>query len=93
MLPLTISLKVNKIADNELWFGIEQRIKKVGFRHMESHEDRRFLKKIVINFNMIGKGSYEFWSEVNKNLNKKEKTEILNLFKIPSTMAHTYLKV
>jgi hypothetical protein len=62
-------------------------------RHLESFEDRKALKRIVNNFNSIGKGSYEFWSEVNKNLNKKDKTEILNSFKIPSTLAHTYLKV
>jgi len=84
---------VNKIADNELWFGIEQRVKKIDLRHLESNEDRRILRKIVYNFNLIGKGSYEFWSEINKNLTKKEKTEILNAFKVPSTFAHTYLKV
>jgi hypothetical protein len=73
ILPLIISLKVNKIADNEMWFGIEQRIKKTEIRHLDSHEDRRILRKIVYNFNLMSKGSYEFWSEVNKNLNKKEK--------------------
>lgn len=68
---MTISLKENKIADNELWFGIEQRLNQTNLRYTESHtEDRRALKKIVYNFNMIGKGSYEFWSEINKNLNK-----------------------
>lgn len=62
-------------------------------RHLDSFEDRKALKRIVNNFNTIGKGSYEFWSEVNKNLNKKDKIEILNAFKVPSTLAHTYLKV
>jgi hypothetical protein len=36
ILPLVISLKVNKIADNELWFGIEQRIKKINLRDIDS---------------------------------------------------------
>lgn len=33
VLSLTVSLKQNKIADNELWFGIEQKIKQINIRY------------------------------------------------------------
>jgi len=45
----------------------------MDLRNLDSHDERRLLKNIVYNFNMISKGSYEFWTEINKALGKKEK--------------------
>lgn len=56
-----------------MWFGIEQRIKKIDLRQIDYYEERRMLKKIVTNFNLISKGSYEFWTEIDKFLSKREK--------------------
>jgi hypothetical protein len=62
---LTDQLVENRIGDNELWFGIEQRVNMIEFKHLGRSKERKFARRIVHNFNAVSKGSYKFWSRVN----------------------------
>jgi hypothetical protein len=56
-----------------LWFGIEQRFKKIEFNKLKKKTEWRDARVIVHNFNALGKGSYEFWSKVNSEMSIKDK--------------------
>jgi len=87
ILLLTSTLSINRVGHNELWFAIEKKMDQINPKHFSS---RNWLKRIIGNFNAIGKGSYRFWHQMNRILSDEEKIEILSHFKIPSTLAHSY---
>ena len=70
MLPLTISLRVSKTGDNELWLGIEKKLMSISIDAIYDSGTKEKLLWILNNFIAMNRGSFYFWTHFSKNLTK-----------------------